>query len=214
MGEGCGQAQLVGWLEYILGRRELLRLCCGLLWLPLPGRMDVYLRGVVARLWVVSSKHLGVFFVLGLKQRRLLYLAAPSLTIAFPLPAKGGCTSCLYIGARLVVISKLRFYVVLNSRPPSACVLRRRVLLLTTHTPHPISLPPLLCFSAAHGRSWARVVGILQSLVISPEFQHILRILNTNIDGRRKVREMVTSHNALVSPASLRRASSVSSCAS
>lgn len=26
-----------------------------------------------------------------------------------------------------------------------------------------------------------------QSLVISPEFQHILRILNTNIDGRRKV---------------------------
>ena len=25
-------------------------------------------------------------------------------------------------------------------------------------------------------------------LLISPDFQHILRILNTNIDGRRKVR--------------------------
>lgn len=26
----------------------------------------------------------------------------------------------------------------------------------------------------------------MQSLVIGPDFQHILRILNTNIDGRRK----------------------------
>ncbi|CAB1117862.1 unnamed protein product [Ectocarpus sp. CCAP 1310/34] len=31
------------------------------------------------------------------------------------------------------------------------------------------------------------------SLVISPEFQHILRILNTNIDGRRKVQYSLTS---------------------
>lgn len=28
---------------------------------------------------------------------------------------------------------------------------------------------------------------IVQSLVIGPDFQHILRILNTNVDGRRKV---------------------------
>ncbi|CAM9417859.1 unnamed protein product [Phaeothamnion confervicola] len=32
-----------------------------------------------------------------------------------------------------------------------------------------------------------------QSLVISPEFQHILRILNTNIDGRRKVMFALTA---------------------
>ena len=31
------------------------------------------------------------------------------------------------------------------------------------------------------------------SLVISPDFQHILRILNTNIDGRRKVMYALTS---------------------
>ncbi|CAM9149704.1 unnamed protein product [Choristocarpus tenellus] len=31
------------------------------------------------------------------------------------------------------------------------------------------------------------------SLVISQEFQHILRILNTNIDGRRKVQYSLTS---------------------
>ena len=31
------------------------------------------------------------------------------------------------------------------------------------------------------------------SLVISPDFQHILRVLNTNIDGRRKVMFALTS---------------------
>ena len=31
------------------------------------------------------------------------------------------------------------------------------------------------------------------SLVISPDFQHILRVLNTNIDGRRKVMYAVTA---------------------
>ncbi|KUF77283.1 40S ribosomal protein S18 [Phytophthora nicotianae] len=31
------------------------------------------------------------------------------------------------------------------------------------------------------------VIAVTQSLVIGPDFQHILRILNTNIDGRRKV---------------------------
>ena len=31
------------------------------------------------------------------------------------------------------------------------------------------------------------------SLVISPDFQHILRVLNTNIDGRRKVMYALTS---------------------
>lgn len=54
----------------------------------------------------------------------------------------------------------------------------------------------LLCFIS---NSWIRtryarlfLVPTLpaQSLVISPEFQHILRILNTNIDGRRKVQSV------------------------
>ena len=31
------------------------------------------------------------------------------------------------------------------------------------------------------------------SLVISPDFQHILRVLNTNIDGRRKVMYAITA---------------------
>ena len=31
------------------------------------------------------------------------------------------------------------------------------------------------------------------SLVISPAFQHILRVLNTNIDGRRKVMYAITA---------------------
>lgn len=30
-------------------------------------------------------------------------------------------------------------------------------------------------------------LGVLQSLVIPEKFQHILRIMNTNIDGKRKV---------------------------
>jgi len=31
-----------------------------------------------------------------------------------------------------------------------------------------------------------------QSLIISPEFQHILRILNTNVDGTRNVQFAMT----------------------
>lgn len=32
-----------------------------------------------------------------------------------------------------------------------------------------------------------------QSLVITPEFQHILRILNTNVDGTRSVQYALTA---------------------
>lgn len=33
----------------------------------------------------------------------------------------------------------------------------------------------------------------LQSLVIPEKFQHILRVLNTNIDGRRKIAFAITA---------------------
>lgn len=37
------------------------------------------------------------------------------------------------------------------------------------------------------------VYSCSQSLVVGPDFQHILRILNTNIDGRRKCWIALTS---------------------
>jgi len=37
------------------------------------------------------------------------------------------------------------------------------------------------------------LVGVFQSLVIPEKFQHILRILSTNIDGKRKVMFAMTA---------------------
>ena len=45
----------------------------------------------------------------------------------------------------------------------------------------------------AHASVSAQVKEITMSLVISPDFQHILRVLNTNIDGRRKVMYAITA---------------------
>lgn len=35
--------------------------------------------------------------------------------------------------------------------------------------------------------------GILQSLVANEDFQHILRVLNTNVDGKQKIMFALTS---------------------
>lgn len=46
-------------------------------------------------------------------------------------------------------------------------------------------------------------VSVFQSLVIPEKFQHILRVLNTNIDGRRKIAFAITAIKVRSSASSL-----------
>ena len=44
-----------------------------------------------------------------------------------------------------------------------------------------------------HSSVLTRLLSFLQSLVAEDSFQHILRVLNTNVDGKQKIQYAMTS---------------------
>ncbi len=54
--------ELIGWLEYVPGRREILGLRCGLLLLRPRGHVDVFSKGLLpAGLWVACKQNILIF---------------------------------------------------------------------------------------------------------------------------------------------------------
>lgn len=56
-----------------------------------------------------------------------------------------------------------------------------------------IFITPALLIPPKTASLTSHYCGLLQSLKLSPDFQHILRVLNTNIDGKRNVQFALTS---------------------